>query len=618
MQTLPIQAEMMDAIVGELGQNTLFRDLSQAELKEIAAAAEMVQYDPGETVVNQDDVSDSFFLVISGETTIKARHGNRDEMVEIARVKAYDTIGELGLLLNQPRSATVAAGNDTILLKFGAKFFTDMFERIPKFGLVTCRVMAKRLQAASRSVLPLKEAPTSAPDSKAMNLLPAEFIQRHRVLPMSVSGNVLTLGFVDGPTPEIINLVRERLPGMNLNPTVIGVETFNSALQSIAGDTEWAAPGAAAAEPAPRRAGGAAGTSPKLDKLLKRMVAEGASDLHLTAFHKPRWRIDGSILEIQDASMLTETEVLDLAVPIMLERNINEFKKDNDTDFAYAIPDVARFRVNLFRDNKGVGAVFRQIPDKILTVEQLGLPESVRRLCDYPKGLILVTGPTGSGKSTTLAAMIDHINRNRQSHIITLEDPVEFVHKSQKCLVNQREVGPHTTSFSRALRAALREDPDIVLVGEMRDLETVSLALETANTGHLVFGTLHTNTAVSTLARIIDMFSAAQQNQVRAVLADTLKGVVAQTLCKKIGGGRVAAIEMLVSDVGMANLIRENKTQQIFSAMQTGKARGNRLLNEELARLVGQRIIESQEALDKAVDKDDLTQKLNALTDGQQ
>jgi twitching motility protein PilT len=231
--------------------------------------------------------------------------------------------------------------------------------------------------------------------------------------------------------------------------------------------------------------------------------------------------------------------------------------------------------------------------------------------------LILVTGPTGSGKSTTLAAMIDHINKTRLSHIITLEDPIEFVHVSQKCLVNQREIGPHSTSFARALRAVLREDPDIVLVGEMRDLETVALALETANTGHLVFGTLHTNTAISTVARIIDMFPAEQQNQVRAVLADNLKGVVAQTLCRKTGGGRVAALEIMVSDTGIANLIREGKTHQVLSAMQMGKARGNRLLNEELTRLVKENVVASDEAMSKAVDKIDLAQKLGIKLDAQ-
>lgn len=620
MKTMPIKGELVDAIVRELGQGALFRDLSENDLRQIANNATMVQYDQGETIMQQGENSNSFYLVASGEVIIKVKHEARNELVEIARVKPYDTIGELGLLLNQPRSSTVVAGQDVVLLKFDEKFFADMFKELPDFGLVTCRVLAGRLQQASRNIpLPVADSEAIKPDPEAQNLLPMEFIQRHRVLPLKAEANVLHLGFVEDPTPQVINLARQLLPGMELRPVVVDVAIFNSALQSAAGAEQWTAPASAPAKKAKGTVSAppsvSQSKSPRLDQLLKRMVAEGASDVHMSAGQKLRWRIDGDIHEIEDASVLGPSEMLDLVGPIMLERNRVQFDEANDTDFAYAIPNVARFRVNLFRDNKGVGAVFRQIPDKILTIEQLGLPEVVRTLCDYPKGLILVTGPTGSGKSTTLAAMVDHINKTRKAHIITLEDPIEFVHQSQKCLVNQREVGPHTTSFSHALRAALREDPDIVLVGEMRDLETVALALETANTGHLVFGTLHTNTAVSTLSRIIDMFPAEQQNQVRTALADSLKGVVAQSLCRKIGGGRIAALEILVSDLGVASLIREGKPQQLFSAMQTGKARGNRLLNEELARLVTEKIVERDEAMSKAVDKADLAKKFDVKSE---
>ena len=608
MKVMPVEKEMTNAIVTELGQSSFFRDLSEKELAEVASSAKMVQYDPDEVIMKQGDASDSFSLVASGEVIIKAKHDTRDELVEVARVKPYDIIGELGMLLDEPRSATVVAGNDTILLTFDKKFFSDMFKRIPSFALVACRVLAKRLHGSSRSMpIPQSDRASIKPDPAIQNLLHVDFVQRHRVLPIQLDGNILTLGFVEDPTPKVIALVREQLPGMELRPTVIDLTTFNNAMQSASGVVELAAP---TAEPIPTKVEADNPEAAKLNKLLKRMVAERASDIHLSAAHKPRWRIDGNISEMSDTSLLSANDVLELVRPVMPERNMTQFKSDNDTDFAYAIPGIARFRVNLFRDNKGVGAVFRQIPDKILSIEQLGLPPVARQLCEYPKGLVLVTGPTGSGKSTTLAAMIDHINKTRLDHIITLEDPIEFVHISQKCLVNQREIGPHSSSFARALRAVLREDPDIVLVGEMRDLETVSLALETANTGHLVFGTLHTNTAISTVARIIDMFPAEQQNQVRAVLADNLKGVVAQTLCRRIGGGRIAALEILVSDTGIANLIREGKTHQVISAMQTGKARGNRVLNEELHRLLKERIITEEEALAKAVDKPDLTAKL--------
>ncbi|PYQ47594.1 MAG: type IV pili twitching motility protein PilT [Acidobacteria bacterium] len=293
----------------------------------------------------------------------------------------------------------------------------------------------------------------------------------------------------------------------------------------------------------------------------------------------------------------------------MEARHREQFAADNDTDFAYALPGSARFRVNLFRDRHGVSGVLRQIPTKVLTFEQLALPPILKSFCDIPKGLVLVTGPTGSGKSTTLAAMVDYINKTKKAHVITLEDPIEFVHQSQSCLINQREVGGHTTSFGRALRAALREDPDIVLVGEMRDPETIMLALETANTGHLVFGTLHTNNAISAVDRVVDQFPAYQQSQVRSVMSEVLRGVVAQTLLKKRGGGRVAALEVLVVSVAVANLIREAKTVQLPGIMQTSKALGMSVMNDELYKLIETHKVDMDEAMAAAVDKEDLARR---------
>src|SRR5208283_4235859 len=274
----------------------------------------------------------------------------------------------------------------------------------------------------------------------------------------------------------------------------------------------------------------------------------------------------------------------------------------HDTDFALEMPGV-RFRVNVFEDRRGIGAAMRQVPAKIRTAEDLALPKAVIELCGHSKGLVLVTGPTGSGKSTTLAAMVDYVNRTRAQHIITIEDPVEFVPPNQHCLVHQREVGVHTNSFKQALRAALREDPDVVLVGEMRDLETIAIALETAETGHLVFGTLHTNTAPSTVDRIIDQFPADRQAQVRTMLSESLRGVVSQTLLKRRGGGRVAALEVLVVTPPVANLIREGKTFQILSTMQTGRSFGNQMLNDALLDLVKSRQVEPDEAYAKALAK---------------
>jgi len=299
-----------------------------------------------------------------------------------------------------------------------------------------------------------------------------------------------------------------------------------------------------------------------------------------------------------------------MLVSIMSPRDVGEYRETGDTDWAYEIEGLARFRCNAGRDRHGPLAVFRVIPTQIRTADEMGLSREVQNLCYLTKGLVVVTGPTGSGKSTTLAALVDLINRTRTDHIITIEDPIEFVHPSKKCLVTQRQVGVHTRSFKHALRAALREDPDIIMVGEMRDLETVSIAIETAETGHLVFGTLHTTTAASTVDRIIDQFPADRQSQVRVMLSESLRGVIAQTLCKKIGGGRVAAREILLSIPAVSNLIREGKTFQIPSVMQTNRKAGMVTLNDALMELVDGKLVESKEAYMKAVEKTGFAQAL--------
>jgi twitching motility protein PilT len=341
----------------------------------------------------------------------------------------------------------------------------------------------------------------------------------------------------------------------------------------------------------------------RIDELCRDMLGKKASDLHLTANCPPVMRIHGEMLFIRDRPALTSAQILELVQEIMTEKAARDFAELRDADFAYEIRGFARFRVNVFEDRSGVGAVLRQIPIEIVAADKLGIPKACIDLCSLSKGLVVVTGPTGSGKSTTLAAMVDYINKNRTDHIITIEDPVEFVHSNIKCLVNQREVGLHTKTFKNALRAALREDPDIVLVGEMRDLETIAIAIETAETGHLVFGTLHTTTALSTVDRIIDQFPADRQEQIRVMLSESLKGVVAQVLCKRVGGGRVAAHEVLIGTTAVSALIREGKTFQLASVMQTSKSVGMFTMNDSLFSLVQRKLVEPQEAYVKAVDK---------------
>ncbi|MBL0379512.1 MAG: type IV pilus twitching motility protein PilT [Desulfofustis sp. PB-SRB1] len=352
-----------------------------------------------------------------------------------------------------------------------------------------------------------------------------------------------------------------------------------------------------------------------VDKYLTFMAKAGASDLHLSSSSRPSFRIDGTMRATGGDSghALKPDQIETLLREIMPPRNSEEFDTRRDTDFAYAIEGVGRYRVNVFQDLKGIGAVFRHIPQKIMSIDELGLPPVLKELCQLSKGLVLVTGPTGSGKSTTLAAMVDYINTKRHDHVVTIEDPIEFVHANKRCLINQREVSRHTESFKNALRAALRQDPDIILVGEMRDLETTEIAIETAETGHLVLGTLHTSTASSTVDRIVDQFPAARQSQIRMMLSSSLKGVICQNLLRrKTGKGRIAALEIMVVNAAVANCIREGKSHQIPSAIQTGGRFGMQMLNAHLLDLVRKQVVEPEEAYIKAADIDDIKNKLQA------
>lgn len=341
----------------------------------------------------------------------------------------------------------------------------------------------------------------------------------------------------------------------------------------------------------------------QIDAFFKLMNDEGASDLHMVADQQPILRIRGDMERVKFKRMGND-ELRAMLYEICPEEKIKIFEELGDVDFGYEIPGLARYRCNFFQQKFGIGAVFREIPSEIMTCEQLGLPKVIARLAHLPKGLVLVTGPTGSGKSTTLAAIVDEANKIRKDHILTIEDPIEFVHTSQKCVINHREVGTHTRSFAAALRGALREDPDIIMVGEMRDLETIALAMEAAMTGHLVFGTLHTINAMKTVDRVIEIFPANQQGQVRSTLADALKAVVSQTLFKRIDiKGRCAALEILIATPAVRNLIREGKTYQILSAMQTGKKYGMQTLDDAIMEYLEKKMISSDEAYSNCVEK---------------
>lgn len=599
MKTMTPTPEFVTKLAVSLGRSMLFRGLEEALLKDIASRATLVQVDAGEMLTREGEAAGAFFLLLSGQASVLLSQPQKKEEVEIATLGPGDAAGDVALLLNQPYAASVKATASVVAARYDASFFKQMVEAVPSFGLLLAKSIGTRMQQLLFSAVPEYTKEDGALDPEAFKLLPVEFIRRHQALPIKKEGNVLTIGFVNGPSSAVLQSVRNLLAGIELRPVRLDPTLFEETMRTHLGTQEK--PVATAVER----------PAASIDSLLKAMIAEGASDLHLSAGQRPRWRIDGQMIEIQDAPVFDRETATELLAPVIDKRFQDQFAETNDADFAYSVGEGARFRVNLFRDMRGSSAVFRHIPMKIPTLEQLGMPDVIGRFCSEPKGMILVTGPTGSGKSTTLAAMVDLINKSRKEHIITLEDPIEFVHPSKQALINQREVGAHTQSFARALRAALREDPDIVLVGEMRDLETVNLALETANTGHLVLATLHTSTAALTVDRIVSLFPSEQQNQIRSTLADVLRGVVCQNLCRRIGGGRIAALEIMVVNPAISSLIREGKTIQIQNIMQTAKALGNQLLNDSLAALVQGQKVEYDEALSKAVDKAEFARRMH-------
>ena len=340
-----------------------------------------------------------------------------------------------------------------------------------------------------------------------------------------------------------------------------------------------------------------------ISQLLAFSVKNGASDLHISAGVPPMIRVDGDVRRI-NVPVMEHKDVHGMMYDIMNDKQRKDYEEFLETDFSFEIPGLARFRVNAFMQNRGAGGVFRTIPTKILTLEELGCPKIFEDISSYPRGIVLVTGPTGSGKSTTLAAMINYKNESEYGHILTIEDPIEFVHESKKCLLNQREVHRDTLGFNEALRSALREDPDTILVGELRDLETIRLALTAAETGHLVFGTLHTSSAAKTIDRIVDVFPAAEKAMVRSMLSESLRAVISQTLCKKIGGGRIAAHEIMIGTPAIRNLIREDKVAQMYSAIQTGQSVGMQTLDQNLKEIASRGLISKEEARRKAAAKD--------------
>lgn len=583
-----------DRLRHSLAQCKLFTSLSAAQIDEVAKHGELLQFSQGEGIAKQGEQADGFFIIISGETAVEMVTSETEHTVVLTRLSSGEFFGEMATLLGSKRNANVVTVSPFCsVLRYSGEQFKNMLRNLPYFSAAMAHSLAVRLQKTSVKTSTQGAEGVDEVEADVLRLVPEAFCVRHRVLPIAVTDGALRIGFVDQPTREVLAKLQTFAPSLRLEVQSLNLHEFDQLFRNLV----W-----------PRLDSVRVDSDPgfSLSGLLMRCIGEGASDVHLTTGLAPRWRIDGALLPIRGYAPLSADQ-LNAIVHEILPSGTQWQANDKDLDFAYEFEGGERFRVNVFRDMNGAAIALRHIPSRILTLAQLDAPRALTDVCRRPKGLFLVTGPTGSGKSTTLAAMINHINLTQTKHIITLEDPIEYRHVSAKALVNQREIGVHAATFSSALRSALREDPDVVLVGEMRDLETISLAIEIAQTGHLVFATLHTTSAIGTIERIVGMFDNEKQAQIRDSLSDVLVGVVSQTLLKRIGGGRVAAYEVMMNSPAIAHLIREMKTTQIATYFGAGQKQGNRSMEADLSRLVSTGKVSLDEARTKSTSPEKVT-----------
>ncbi len=608
MKKFEIDNELKALSCKKLGLAGMFVFLGEDKLNELVElAGEVLTFEDGEKVLNAGASPDFFFVIVKGEISVVL--DDRNDGMEIVRLIRGQMVGEMAMIQNEPHSYSCFARGHLAVIPFSAKVFHEQILAIPGVYIPLIPSISKKI-LTSQTYPVFIENRGSIPDidGSLLKLFPEGFLKKHRILPVKKLASYLLIAHCDPVDREQLEAIDQILPeDFDIRPIYFDPEFFAGLFQkNLEGGS--ADRQSSAQQPAEEM------VRPEdlcfIDEVLSRLVTEKGSDLYLSAGQMPRWRIDGEIVEVPGTRKSGPDEVLEMLRPLARNEVLDAFVESCDEDFAYSTSEGFRFRVNLLRDHNGISAVFRYIPGEISSLEALGLPEILTSFCTQPKGLVLVAGPTGSGKSTTMSAMIDWINRHRKCHILTIEDPIEFVHGSQKALVNQREVGVHTRSFAKALRAGLRENPDVVMVGEIRDNETMAMALETANTGHLVFATVHTATAASTIDRVVDNFPAESQNQIRMFLADSLLGVVCQTLCRKITRGCVPAFEIMIVDPAMANLIRTGKSYMLPNAMQTAQSKGNRLLNDDLCQLVKSGVISQEEAMSKTRDRAELERKL--------
>lgn len=627
MREHPIRGNYHNMAREALAQSPLFRSLNPNDREIVLTHATLHEYTAQEPIVNEGEIADSFYILIQGEAAVSFKISALENPIELTRIEAPDIVGEMALLLGIRRSATVSALQQAFALRFHHAAFELMLDGIKGFGRQLSILLAERLAQTSRRV-PLPEIERDKLgqlDPMTIRRLPPPFILRHRVLPLHFQNNLLTLGCVDDPTPALFQAIQRMLPGTQIRPFRISYDTFSLALhthglQDRPTSSELVLPqeppvivGVLPSQdelPLPQTNLDIQTQLAKIKPLLQRVVAEGASDLYLSAQEKPRWRIGNMLYTIEDYRPLRPLEAFHMLSGLIPQPRQQEFEKNHHIEFSCTIPALGRFRINLFRGEKGIHAVLRYIPLIPPTPEQLQFPVGLLNLLKFRDGLVLFSGSPGSGKTTTVAALLHAINQTRRVHVLTLEDPIEYVHESHHALIHQREVGSHANSMPEALKAAMREAPDILVVGELADAESLSLAMEAARNGCLVFAATQTKGAARTLLRLLEQFSNEKQPYARRVLSEVLRAVVSQELCRKIQGGRIAAFELLYMDPQASALLRQDQISELIPKLT--EQPNNLSIHVHLAQMVHGSVIAPEEAFYHAFDRKALEAQLKA------
>lgn len=617
MQELPLQAHHRTVALESLQQSPLFGGLQPQDHETILSHGKLFSYEADETIIEEGQPSDSFFVLVQGSAAVRVALPTVQQAIEVSRINAPQVFGEMGLLLRHARTATVVAIDELKVLRFHHRAFDLMLNSIKGFTIQLCVTLARRLAKTSHRLPPTEESSLPEIDQALLKQFPVPFVIRHRVLPLKLVKNVLTLGCVEEPGKPVIQMVLRLFPGVQLYPQRITSEKFDQILRSN-GLFEHAESGSSEAlsgtyanaslsqesltPPASDEERQAALS--RLLPLLRRMVAEGASELYLSALDKPRWRIGDELYVVEDQEPMAPLAPFFLLSALIPAPRLTQFEEHHAIDFSCTVDELSRFRVHLFRSEKGVNAVLRAIPLSPPHPKQLQLPSALRRVTKCEDGLVLFAGPPGSGKTTTLSALLEVINHHRSMHIITLEDPIEYIHTNQRALFHQREVGSHTRGLRESLEGILRNLPDLLVVSDIRDHEVLSLVLEASRGGCLVFASMAVRGAVRAVSHLVEMFPAELQHQARHTLSKVLRCVVSQELCQGIHGGRVAAFEYLAVDEATASVIRQGEPAELIGLLDGSP--DNLAMPVHLAQLVKAGQISEDEAYAHTVNRDAL------------